>query len=148
MLIAEKLGIPACDIYSADKITAETIAPYEALILGTSTWGLGQLQDDWAEAIGILSGCDLSGKYIALFGCGDSVAFSDTFCDGIGILYNELKDKGCTFIGMTAATDYSYTSSAAEQGDELVGLAIDEVNEGALTERRVTAWTAALKSSL
>lgn len=47
----------------------------------------------------MIKSADLSSKSIALFGCGDSDSYGDTFCDGIGVLYEDLKDSGCTFLG-------------------------------------------------
>ena len=67
------------------------------LIPGTSTWGNGELQDDWYEGIKVLKSADLFLKNIALFGCGDSESCCDTFCDDIGILYESLKNAGWTF---------------------------------------------------
>ena len=32
-------------------MTADVAGSYEALILGTSTWGDGELQDDWYDGI-------------------------------------------------------------------------------------------------
>ena len=89
--IAEKLGIPSSDVYDVSKMTADVAGSYEALILGTSTWGDGELQDDWYDGIKVLKGMDLSDKTVALFGCGDSESYSDTFCDGMGILFEDLK---------------------------------------------------------
>ena len=107
-LIASKLGIAAEDVHDAGKLTAELAGSYDVLILGTSTWGYGELQDDWNNAIETLKNMDLSGKTVALFGCGDSESYSDTFCDGMGILYEDLKDSNCKFIGFIPDTDYTY----------------------------------------
>lgn len=52
--IAEKLGIPSSDVYNVSKMTADVAGSYEALILGTSTWGDGELQDDWYDGIKVL----------------------------------------------------------------------------------------------
>ncbi len=98
-LIAGKLGISPADLHDVSKMTADRVASYDALILGTSTWGDGELQDDWYDGIKVLKGADLKGKTIALFGCGDSESYADTFCDGMGVLYEDLKDSGCIFIG-------------------------------------------------
>ena len=107
---------------------------YDALILGTSTWGDGELQDDWYDGIKVLKNANLSGKTIALFGCGDSESYSDTFCDGMGILFEDLKD--------------SYASSVAATDGKFVGLALDDVNESDRTDARVSAWTEMLKADL
>lgn len=47
--IADKMGVAASDVYSADKLSADLVKEYDLLILGTSTWGDGELQDDWYE---------------------------------------------------------------------------------------------------
>lgn len=146
--IAEKLGIPSSDVYDVSKLTADVAGSYEALILGTSTWGDGELQDDWYDGIKILKGMDLSGKTVALFGCGDSESYSDTFCDGMGILFEDLKNSGCRFIGAVPDADYTYSSSIAVTDRNFVGLAIDDINESDKTDERVTAWTEKLKTEL
>lgn len=146
--IAEKLGIPSSDVYDVSKMTADVAGSYEALILGTSTWGDGELQDDWYDGIKVLKGMDLSGKTVALFGCGDSESYSDTFCDGMGILFEDLKNSGCRFIGAVSDADYTYSSSIAATDGNFVGLAIDDINESDKTDERVTAWTETLKAEL
>lgn len=146
--IAEKLGILSSDVYDVSKMTADVAGSYEALILGTSTWGDGELQDDWYDGIKVLKGMDLSGKTVALFGCGDSESYSDTFCDGMGILFEDLKNSGCRFIGAVPDADYTYSSSIAVTDSNFVGLAIDDINESDKTDERVTAWTEKLKTEL
>ena len=146
--IAEKLGIPSSDVYNVSKMTADVAGSYEALILGTSTWGDGELQDDWYDGIKVLKGMDLSGKTVALFGCGDSESYSDTFCDGMGILFEDLKNSGCRFIGAVPDADYTYSSSIAVTDSNFVGPAIDDINESDKTDERVTAWTEKLKTEL
>lgn len=147
-LIAGKLGIAAANVHDVSKLTSGLAALYDVLILGTSTWGDGELQDDWYDGIKVLKGTDLTGKTIALFGCGDSESYPDTFCDGMGILFEDLKDCGCRFIGAVDASEYTYSSSVAETDGKFVGLAIDDVNESDRTESRITAWTDSLKAGL
>lgn len=147
-LIAGKLGVDASDVHDVSKLTAELAESYEVLVLGTSTWGDGELQDDWYDGIKVLKGIDMADKTIALFGCGDSESYPDTFCDGMGILFEDLKDSGCRFIGAVDASEYTYGSSVAETGGKFVGLAIDDVNESHRTESRVAAWVEILKAEL
>lgn len=147
-LIAEKLGVPAADVHDVSKLDAALAESYEALILGTSTWGDGELQDDWYDGIKVLKNANLSGKTIALFGCGDSESYSDTFCDGMGFLFEDLKDSGCTFVGAVPDSDYTYASSVAATDGKFVGLALDDVNESDRTDARVSAWTEMLKADL
>lgn len=147
-MIANKLGISSGNVYDVSKLTADVAGSYEALILGTSTWGDGELQDDWYDGIKVLKGMDLSGKTVALFGCGDSESYSDTFCDGMGILFEDLKNSGCRFIGAVPDADYTYSSSIAVTDSNFVGLVIDDINESDKTDERVTDWTEKLKTEL
>lgn len=146
--IAEKLNVPNGDIHDASKLNDELVKEYDVLVLGTSTWGAGELQDDWYDGIKVLKKADLSHKFVALFGCGDSDSYSDTFCDGIGILYEELKDTHCTFCGATDPSGYTFDSSVAVINGKFVGLPLDEVNEDGKTDERIAQWTEALKKNV
>jgi flavodoxin I len=146
-IIAKKLGIGDSDIHDVSKAQAGDLAVYDVLLLGSSTWGLGDLQDDWEGFIKKICDADLSAKKIALFGCGDSVSYSDTFCDAMGKIYQTIKDK-TTVVGFTETTDYSFDSSESVVGNKFVGLAIDEDNESHLTEERIDTWISIIKSAI
>lgn len=147
-LIADKLGIAPADIHEVTQLDTALAESYDALILGTSTWGDGELQDDWYDGLKVLQGAHLSGKIVALFGCGDSESYSDTFCDAMGLLYEGLKDSGCTFVGAVDDSDYTYSASVAATDGLFVGLALDDVNESDRTDDRVSAWAAQLQADL
>lgn len=144
--IAQKLGID--DVVAVADVTADQIAEYDNLILGTSTWGFGELQDDWYDGLDLLKGADLAGKTIALFGCGDCGSYSDSFCGALGELYNGLAESGATFVGQVATDGYDFTDSAAVVDGNFVGLALDEVNESDKTDERIDAWVEAISASL
>lgn len=146
--IAGKLGIAQADVYDVANISADTVSAYTNLILGTSTWGAGELQDDWYGSIETLKSADLSGKTIALFGCGDSESYSDTFCSAMGEIYDVLKDSGAKFVGQVSTDGYTYDDSAAVVNGQFVGLALDDVNEDDKTDARIDAWTDSISSSL
>ena len=147
-MIAGKLGVSSADVHDVSKMTADMVNSYDVLLLGTSTWGDGELQDDWYDGVKLLKGLDLSGKLVGLFGCGDSESYSDTFCDGMGIIYEDLKGTGCEFINGVPDSDYTYSASVAVVDGQFVGLAIDEMNESGKTDERVTAWTDHIKTLL
>ncbi|WP_294479395.1 flavodoxin FldA [uncultured Bacteroides sp.] len=146
--IAEKLNVPFAHIFDVAKLTEALVSEYDVLVLGTSTWGAGELQDDWYDGVKVLKKCDLSHKFIALFGCGDSDSYADTFCDGIGIIYEELKDTKCKFVGATDTADYTFDSSIAVVDGKFVGLPIDEVNEDSKTDERICAWVKQVKQEI
>ena len=64
--IAGKLGVGAADVLDVSSIDASTPDAYTNLILGTSTWGAGELQDDWYDGLEALKQANLAGKTIAV----------------------------------------------------------------------------------
>ena len=146
--IAEKLGVKSADIHDVGQASPADFASYEVLLLGSSTWGAGDLQDDWYDGVKVLKKCDLSHKSVALFGCGDSDSYSDTFCDAIGILYEDLKDTHCKFCGATDTAGYTFDSSIAVVDGKFVGLPLDEVNEDNKTDERISAWVEQVKQEI
>lgn len=143
-LIAEKLGIS--DVFNIADIDPDKINSYDKLVIGTSTWGSGDLQDDWdAFDFGSLK---LSGKIVAVFGMGDSESYSDSFCGGMGKLAEKLKEAGAHLIGSTSTEGYTFESSDAVVDGEFVGLALDNDNQEDLTESRIEAWVSKIKAQL
>lgn len=146
-MIGNKLGIKDADIRDVATTKPSDIGEYDNLILGTSTWGAGELQDDWYDFIAALEMLDLSGKTIALFGCGDET-MTDTFCSAVGTLYRRLRGSGARFVGRYNADGYTFNHSDAADGDEMFGLVLDRVNHPELTETRIDGWTEQLKKEL
>lgn len=143
--IAAKLGAEAVNV---SDLTADVIAENENLILGTSTWGAGEVQDDWYDGLKTLKAADLSGKTVALFGCGDSASYSDTFCGGMAEIYNAVKQAGANVVGAVDASEYSYDDSEAVIDGQFVGLALDNDNEESKTAAHIDAWIAAITPAL
>ncbi len=131
-------GVRVIDVSSASRSNMESA---EILILGTSTWGFGDLQDDWDAALSTLSGSNLSGKKVALFGCGDSSSYPDTFVDGMYSLYEAARGAGATIIGEVSAATYNHLSSRAEIDGMFVGLALDD-DEMSEKSSKIASWVA------
>ncbi len=148
--IATALGVDKNAVVNVSELTPEMISENEALVLGSATWGCGELQDDWYDGVKVIQNADLNGKVVALFGCGDSESYGDTFCDAIGLLYQEIQKKGCTLVGNGISTDgYLHTDSAALDADgNFLGLALDEVNQPELTDSRIAAWAEQIAPTL
>lgn len=143
--IAEKLGVKLVDVTA---LTAEVVAEHDNLILGTSTWGDGELQDDWVDGLPLLEGADLSGKTIALFGCGDSASYEDTFCDAMREIKDAVAGSGCKFVGAFPTDGYMATESRAVENGMFVGLALDEMNEFDQTADRIDKWVGMIEPEL
>lgn len=144
--IGAKLGVD--NIINVTDMEDSVIADNDNLILGTSTWGAGEMQDDWYDGIKVIKNADLSGKTVALFGCGDSESYPDTFVGGMAEIYNAVKKAGANVIGAVATDGYTFDESESVVDDKFVGLALDEVNEDGKTDERIDAWVDEIKPNL
>lgn len=137
--IAARLGVAADDVHNVADVSADEAERYDLLLLGSSTWGCGELQDDWYGFLDAIKSKDLTGRKVGLFGCGDSGSYPDTFCDAIGIIYDALQSAGCSFVGALAPEDYLALGSRACRDGRLLGLVIDE-NAPASNAGRMDTW--------
>ncbi|MCT4643409.1 MAG: flavodoxin [Carboxylicivirga sp.] len=144
--VADKIHarMPEADCLSVNDLTGDQILKYDNIILGTSTWGVGNLQDDFELFMDLLLSLDMSAKKFALFGLGDQQTYPDTYCNGMGKLYHLLKEKDWKVLGFTSVEGYDFSESEAQVGDEFVGLALDEDNEPDLTDIRIAQWVKSL----
>lgn len=140
-VIAEKLGAESFDVA---KSPTKELNACNKIILGTSTLGYGELQDDWDNFISQLEKADLTGKTVAIFGFGDADGYPDTFVDGIGILYEAIAQKGCVIVGEVSTDGYEYDESKAVINGKFVGLPLDDDNQGNKTKTRVESWLEAI----
>lgn len=143
-LIAAELGVD--DIYNIGSTSADVLNGYDKLVIGTSTWGNGDLQDEW-DSFDIDS-IDVKDKTIALFGMGDSSSYSDTYCNAMGILYDKFSANGAKIVGAVSTDGYEFDESNAVRKGKFVGLALDADNQSELTESRIKAWVEQIKPDL
>lgn len=115
-IIEAKLKSAGWDVTIKNVVDASAaeVADYDLILLGSSTWGDGELQDDFIDFELALSNVDLAGKKAAVFGCGETSW--PEFCAAVDII--EERVKGC---GATLTTE---------------GLKVD----GDIIEDEVSAW--------
>ncbi len=126
----------------------EEMLKYNNLILGISTWNIGDMQSDWEDLCEHLDGADFTGKRIALFGCGDQYGYPDTFGDALGLLWEQLEARGAQLVGRWPTEGYDFGESLARSGDSFLGLLIDFENQPELNEERIERWTQQLQNEL
>ena len=142
-LIQAECGADDVTLYSVAKSIPQDMLSFDILILGTSTWGYGDMQDDWADFA--IDGIDFTGRTVALFGLGDQESYTDTFVDGMGILYSRIVDHGGHINGQVPKDGYTNSGSLAIVDDMFVGLPLDEDNQADRTEERIRNWVKMLK---
>lgn len=155
--IAKRLGNELVDKpLNINRVTVDDLLAYEVLILGTPTYGEGELPGtdqnpdapSWGDVVSQLEAADFTGKTVALFGLGDQDGYGMYFVNGMGKLYDLLKGAGATIVGEWSTDGYTFIDSEAIVDDHFVGLAIDNVSQPEMTDERLAAWTDAVKPAL
>jgi flavodoxin I len=154
--IAKKLGDLAAPPVNIGRSSLDDFLAWPALILGSPTLGEGELpggtvgltQPSWEEFLPQLADADLSGKVIALYGLGDQQKYPDNFVDAIGLLHDALAARGARLVGRWPRAGYQFTTSLALDGDEFLGLPLDQHHQALQTESRLDAWLAQITPEL
>ena len=118
--IAQALDCEAVNVNAADSAAFDA----DLIVLGSSTWGVGDLQDDWMAKLDAVKGY-FAGKKVAVFGLGDSIGFADSFCVAAETLATTAKDAGATLVGDV--------------------LKLDDTNEADQTDGKIAAWVETIK---
>ncbi len=149
MKIVEHFDEELCDIYNMEEDfdDFDDMLKYDYLLLGSSTWGSGEIQNDWRDPLVDMEEerPDFTGKIVALFGAGDCGTHGENFVSALGILYDHFKSAGATIVGDVPTDDYDFNYSFAVREGKFVGLPIDEVNESEKTEERIATWVETLR---
>lgn len=133
------------DLHDIIEVETDDIAKYSNLVFAASTWGAGDLQDDWEDFFPNLDQIDFTGKKVAIMGLGDQVNYGDTFADGMEVLAQKIVELGGSVVGATSTDGYEYDNSEAEADGRFIGLVIDEDNQSDKTDERIKQWVAELK---
>lgn len=161
-LIAKKIhtrlgeGIAAKPV-NVNRTAVDDFLRHDALILGTPSYGVGQmpghsagcLESNWEEFLATWpAGTRLDGKRVALFGLGAQERYSERFASSLRRLYDVVVGLGAEVVGDWSTEGYVFEHSASVVEGRFVGLVIDQRTQGALTEARLDAWVAAIRPLL
>ncbi len=146
--ISTALGSAAAKPVNIRNATVSDLLEYEILILGTPTYGDGQLPGlstgnataSWEEFLPTLVGQDFTGKKVAIYGLGNQKSYPVEFVDAMYYLYDAFEQCGATMIGAWDTTGYNFESSKAILDNRFVGLALDQENQKELTPERLESW--------
>ena len=162
-LVAKKMhkmiGDEICDKpINVNRITPEEMMQYDALILGTPSYGIGEIpghgasgcfEPNWAEFFDKMpENPDFTGKRIAFFGLGAQERYADRFCSSLYPLVMKFKGWGAEIVGDTSTEGYTFEQSAAVVDGRFLGLIIDQRTQGMFTDERIAQWLAVVKPLL
>merc|ERR1712061_480922 len=115
--IAEAAGLEAADV---GDYAAEDLTEFDGLIVGCPTWNTDADEyrsgTSWDDLLDEIKETDLAGKPVAVFGCGDSQAYGDNFCDGIEELHETFAAAGAKLVGYVDAGEYQHQESKSVRG--------------------------------
>jgi flavodoxin I len=145
--IADATGLTATDIGDVD---LEELKACDSLICGAPTWHTGADSERsgtaWDEFLyGDLTGLDLNGKKVAIFGMGDQAGYADNYCDAMDELESCFKKQGAEVVGAWSSEGYEHEESKSIRGDNFVGCAFDEDNQPDMSEERAKKWVEQIK---
>ncbi len=160
-LIAKKIQQRLGEDIAAKPLNVNRIEPgemlqYDALILGTPSYGVGQipgasagcLESNWEEFLAKLGNANFQGKRVALFGLGAQERYSERFASSLRRLYDVLVGLGAEVVGDWGTEGYTFEQSASVLNGRFVGLVLDQRTQGMHTDARLDAWVAQVKPQL
>lgn len=161
-LVAKKIHARLGDALAAKPVNVNRIEPgdllqYDALILGTPSYGVGQipgrtagcLEANWEEFLAKMpAGTEMRGKRIALYGLGAQERYSERFASSLKRLHEVFAGYGAELVGDWSTEGYVFEHSASVVDGRFVGLVIDQRTQGMHTDARLDAWLEQVKPLL
>jgi flavodoxin I len=160
-LIAKKIQTRLGEAIAAKPLNVNRIEPadmlqYNALILGTPSYGVGQipghsagcLESNWEEFLAKMPQADFKGKRVALFGLGAQERYSERFASSLRRLHDVLVGFGAEIVGGWSTEGYTFEQSASVIDGRFVGLVLDQRTQGMHTEARLDEWVAQVRPLL
>ena len=97
-LVKDNLTESQHEVALEDLTLMETadLTNYDCIVIGSYTWGDGELPDEALDFYEDLDGIDLSGKKVAVFGSGDT-SYSE-FCEVVSTLEAKFKERGAELV--------------------------------------------------
>lgn len=141
--VAKSLNANAIDIANVEN--ASEFDKFDTIILATSSYGFGELQDDWREKISLLDDVDFSGKKVALIGVGGLARHADSFCSSLVEFLPKI--KAAKRVGSSELDGYEIENSSAFINDKFIGFCIDFKGDENWQER-AKKWCDNLKKEI
>ncbi len=153
--IATTLGDVAAKPVNIRTASVEDLLQYPVLILGTPTYGEGELPgldfgtstESWAEFLPKLEGHDFSGKTVAIYGLGNQKSYPDDFISAVYYLHERFSQCGATLVGQWSIDGYTFKRSKAVADSHFLGLALDQEGQKELSQTRLATWLTSISGA-
>ena len=86
------------EVKPVSAIELHDLSAYDVVLLGSSTWGNGSLQDAMKLFYFKIDSSLVASKKMAVFGAGDSKSYPRSFCKAVDVLQSKLKSCGAEII--------------------------------------------------
>jgi MioC protein len=117
------------DRHLMDSLDAAAFAPYDLLVIVSSTYGHGEIPDNGQMLHDSLADADLSGKSFTVFGLGDRT-YSDTFCAAGESWDRQLSESGAQRLSALLRHDASSGTLAEDVAGEWAAVTlVDQILE-------------------
>ena len=140
--VSSKLSAKINNIYD---VQIEELEEADVYIFASSTWGHGDLCDDWENHLSKIDQLKLKNKFVAFIGLGDQYVYGSTFCNAISYIYHQIKKVNFKHIGLWPLDGYEHDDSESIVDNKFMGLTIDEDNQAKLTDARIEKWVSQLE---
>jgi flavodoxin I len=145
--LSKQLGVPV-PVFDICLSKTKDLQEYDVLLIGCSTWNIGEMQDDWDRACDDLDRVDLAGKRFAVFGAGDQDNYPDSFQDALLAITEKFEARGALHFGSWPTDGYRHTASLGIRDGKFLGLALDYENQWDESAPRIAAWTDQIAAEL
>ncbi|MEN3111930.1 flavodoxin [Uliginosibacterium paludis] len=134
---------------NVNRITPADMLQYDALLLGTPSYGVGQipgrtagcLESNWEEFLARLpAGAVFDGKRVAFFALGAQERYAERFASSLRVLHDIVLARGAEIVGQWSTEGYVFEHSASVLEGRFLGLIIDQRTQSQLTDLRLEEW--------
>ena len=141
---------------NVNRIEPEDMLKYDLLILGTPSYGegdipgksVGCLESNWEEFLQKMDNPNFTGKRIAFYGLGAQERYSERFASSLMALYKVFEGWGATLVGDWPNEGYTFEHSASLVDGRFVGLIIDQRTQSMHTDERLAKWVEQIQPQL
>jgi flavodoxin I len=85
-------------VHEVSSMDVSAVADADLILLGSSTWGEGDIQDDFLGFYEAMDKASFADKSVAVFGCGDSDMFPHVFCEAVTLIEEKATECGARVV--------------------------------------------------